>query len=466
MNKKSELLIKNTGIIAMGKIATQIINFFLLPLYTAVLSTSEYGMVDLFNTYVTLLVPLVNLQLEVSLFRFLVAARNDEEQKRKIVSSVMTLSSILILMYLVVFFHIQPLIHNRYKWFLFTNVVAFIFQFQMFNAARGIGDNKGYAIGSFLNNLLVITLNILFVVVLRMGVKGIFLAAFLGTAIGSFYVLFRIRLYKYISFKYFNKKSVKELLKYSLPLVPNELSWWIIKTSDRIIVMLYLGVSSTGILAAATKFSSVLITIYTIFNMAWTESVVLNINDEQSERYISETVETMLRLFSSLCIGVMAIMPIMFPVLVNEAFGESYFQIPVYILASLLSIFNGLINPIYIAYKKTKDMAKNSLYAGVINIVVNIVLIHQIGLFAASISSVVGYGVMAVYSSCRIRKFFQLRLNKKVMLSIAIMMFAAFFVYYIRNIWLSIVYCFVIGIYSLFINRKLIVSVTKRLKKS
>ena len=54
MNRE-KLLIKNTAIVSLGKICTQLITFFLLPLYTAVLSTEEYGVVDLLNTLTSLL---------------------------------------------------------------------------------------------------------------------------------------------------------------------------------------------------------------------------------------------------------------------------------------------------------------------------------------------------------------------------------------------------------------------------
>ena len=71
MNKKKQLA-KNTIIIFIGKVCTQLISFFLLPLYTGYLKTSEYGIVDLITTYITLLVPIITLELEMSIFRYLV----------------------------------------------------------------------------------------------------------------------------------------------------------------------------------------------------------------------------------------------------------------------------------------------------------------------------------------------------------------------------------------------------------
>ena len=76
MNKKAEL-VKNTIIIFLGKISTQFISFFLLPLYTTYLNTGDYGTIDLIITYVSLLVPVLTLQQEMATFRFLIDCRND-----------------------------------------------------------------------------------------------------------------------------------------------------------------------------------------------------------------------------------------------------------------------------------------------------------------------------------------------------------------------------------------------------
>ena len=86
MNREKKLL-KNTMIITIGKICTQLITFLLLPLYTGVLTTAEYGIVDLLNTLVSLCLPIVTLQIEQAVFRELLEVRNNEKEKKKIISS-------------------------------------------------------------------------------------------------------------------------------------------------------------------------------------------------------------------------------------------------------------------------------------------------------------------------------------------------------------------------------------------
>ena len=78
----SKVLFKNTGIIAVGQISTKIINFFLLPLYTALLSKEEYGTIDLLSTYSSFLTVIVGVQLNQAAFRFLVTNREDKKNRK------------------------------------------------------------------------------------------------------------------------------------------------------------------------------------------------------------------------------------------------------------------------------------------------------------------------------------------------------------------------------------------------
>ena len=86
MDKKKQLA-KNTIIIFFGRVSTQLISFFLLPLYTSYLATKEYGLVDLIQTYVTLLVPIITLELEMSIFRYLIDSRSDDKSTKKLISN-------------------------------------------------------------------------------------------------------------------------------------------------------------------------------------------------------------------------------------------------------------------------------------------------------------------------------------------------------------------------------------------
>ena len=90
----SKELFKNTGIIAIGQMSTKLVNFFLLPLYTALLTTEEYGTVDLLITYSTVLTIIVGLQMNLAVFRYLVTNRDDEARIKQVCSSVVFASAL------------------------------------------------------------------------------------------------------------------------------------------------------------------------------------------------------------------------------------------------------------------------------------------------------------------------------------------------------------------------------------
>ena len=462
---REKVLIKNTGIITVGRVCTQMISFFLLPLYTAVFSTTEYGIVDLFNTIVALLVPILTIQIEQALFRFLIDARGNEEDKTKLITSAFTLVVIGIVTYTVIFMCIAPFISNEYKYYLLINVFATILSTLMLQVARGLGNNTQYSIGSFIVAGFTVILNVLFIVVLELGVSGMFLAIFIANMLATIYLLLSKKTYKYIVPKMFSSKLLKAMVKYAAALIPNAISWWIINVSDRTIISTILSVAANGIYAAANKFSGMYINAYNIFNVAWTESAAVHINDQDKDEYFSKTINTAFKVFGCFALIIIGVTPFIFPMLINAKFGEAYNQIPLLMLSSLFNVGVGLISAIYVAMKRTKDISKTSFFAAVINIVVNVALIKYIGLYAASLSTAVAYLAMFIYRGIDCRKYVKVKWDTKMLVSMFIAFVATFIMYYINTNWLNVVMLVSVVMFSVLYNKnsfKLIGKVLKR----
>ena len=124
---REKALVKNTAIITIGKVCTQLITFFLLPVYTAMLSTAEYGTVDLLNTLISLLLPIITFQIEQAVFRNLLDNREKIENQKSAITTTLVIVTLQSFLYLILFLIISPLIKNEYKYFLATNVIANIF---------------------------------------------------------------------------------------------------------------------------------------------------------------------------------------------------------------------------------------------------------------------------------------------------------------------------------------------------
>lgn len=464
MNREKQLL-KNTFIIAIGQICTKFISFFLLPLYTTILTTQEYGVIDLLNTFISLLIPVFFLQIEQAVFRFLIDYRKNEKLEMKCISSVVFFSIIQTLLFSVVFLIVSLFYKNQYSFYLLINLIFSAYATILLQIARGIGKNSVYSIGSLIAGTSTILLNVLFITVFKLGVYGMLIATALGNFLCIFYLIISLKLYKFVSIKLFDINELKKLLKFSVPLIPNQLSWWIINVSDRLIVSYLITVSANGIYSAANKFSIICITMFNIFNMTWSESASLHINDKDSSAFFSRIFNNSFKLFSCLCIGVIAIMPFCFKYLiVGFEYSDAYYQIPILMIATLFNILVSLIGTIYIALKKSGEISKTSFFAAVINIVVNLILIKRIGLYAASFSTFISYFLMFIYRCCDVQKYVKLNIDKKNCCVIFILGLMAFYIYYLENKLICFIFLILFIIFSILINYKVITFFIKELK--
>ena len=465
MNKKKELA-KNTAVISIGKICTQLITFLLLPLYTSVLSTKEYGIVDLIATLVTLLVPVITLQIEQGIFRELIEVRGNDKEIKSIISSGINCTLLQIIVFIIVFSFFSIFINNEYKYLLAINVIAYIISSIFLQIARGIGDNGKYAFGSFLCALSTIAFNILFLVVFKFGVYGMLYGTILGYVVCAIYLFISIKIYKYYDFKESKNDIIKKMLKYTIPLVPNAISWWVFNASDRLIVSTILGLSFTGLLSAALKFSNVVTAAYNVFHISWVESISLHIKDNDISDFFNSTFNLILSFFASIIVGIIGFMPFVFPLLINVKFAFSYSLIPIALIAAIFHIIVSLETAVYYGYKNSKSIANTAVISAAINVFVHLILIWLLGLYASVISTLVAYFVMSIYRTKDInRKYFKISFEtKKVVFTFITLAFILAF-YYINNLYLNIASVVITTIYLYIINRKTIKLLIKILKK-
>lgn len=458
MNRQKELA-KNTIILTVGKICTQFVSFLLLPLYTALLAPEEFGIVDLFNTYISLFTPICNWQFENGLFRFMIDERNDFDGQKKIFSTVFMTNIAQAGIYILLFAAFQGFIHSEYKIFLALDVTFNIFLNTLLQFPRGLGKNVIYSVGSFVSAITTVVLNIIFIAVLHWGAYGIFTATLIGKIITIAYLFVTMKTWRYVSLKDADRTVFRDVAKYSLPLVPNQLSWWVIGASDRTVVSHFINVSANGIYSVANKFSTVYVTFYNLFNLSWTESVSLHMNDSDRDEFLTDVINTMFNLFAAVDIGIIACMPFLFKLdFINVQYDEAYYQIPILMVAVLCQVVVGLYSVVYVALKKSKEIARTSFLAAIINISVDLALIKLIGLYAASVSTLVAYATMALYRYFDAKKYVNVCFRAKHMLitlGVAIITIAA---YYTRNSYLCSATLIMVAVYSFLINKNFLLS--------
>lgn len=453
----SKALLKNTSIIAIGQISTRIVNFFLLPLYTAILTTEEYGLVDLLTTYSGLLVILIGLQMNQAIFRFLVTKRSDTAAICKTVSTIFFAASGIMVVYAVAFIALSSLLSIQCKWFLLAHVICCITLQTMSGIARGLGRNADYAIGNFISSAAILLLNVLVIAVWHFGVVGMLTAYILGPILGAAYLFFRCRIYKYISIRCASKKELFALLKYSIPLVPNELSWSIIHSSDRWIVSWALNIAANGLIAVASKFSLIYTTFFSIFNTAWTEQVVLHYKDEGGPSYINNMFGKMVTLFASFAIGIIAVMPFAFKLLVNKQYSEAYGLIPLYMIAVFFNALIGMLSSIYLSENETRQVAVSTMVAAIINVAVDFALIGTIGIYAAPVSSICGYASISAWRLIDVNKrHCKVGVQLRNLLTLAFMLLVSLLSYYSKTTTIQVISLLIVSIIALWVNQEVV----------
>lgn len=468
MSKKRELM-KNTIIIFVGKISTQLLSFFLLPLYTSFLITKDYGFVDLITTYVTLIVPIITLELEMSVFRYLVDARKSKENTKKVLSNNFFILLVSLLLFSAAYLIVTCFWKFDFRYLILLDIIICTFSGNFLQVTRGLGRTLDYAISCIITGVSTILFNILLIVVFRFGAFGMILSMALANGFGALYLFIRLKLYKQIDFKRKDTKLMKEMFHYSIPLVPNSVSWWIVNVSDRTIITAVLGAAANGIYAISNKFPTILSSLLGIFNLSWSESAALHIDSPDRDSFFSDISNTVTKLFTSLGVGMIACMPFVFPILINSQYSQAYNYIPILILGAVFNVIICLYSAVYIAKKMTKQVAATSIIGAIINIVVNVVLIKYIGLYAASLSTALSYLAMMIYRHFDLKKYINIRYDKGLLIKTIVIFTFSIILYYQHNLLLNIVNLVVVVIYALLLNKEFLLAskntVMSKLKK-
>lgn len=462
--KRGKRLVGNTVIIAIGNLSTKVISFLLLPLYTSILTTSEYGTYDLLITLATFLIPVITLLMEESMFRFLIDCENEEE-KQVVVTQTCLYCIVSIIVFSLLIFLVGLFITIPYKYLFILYLISSVMLALKNALTRGLGKIKLFSLTNFLSSLIIIILNIIFIAKLRIGVSGLLLSSILGNSIISLLVFIILKIWKYVSVNKLNITKMKEMIKYSLPLVPNSISWGVINLSDRLVVTSFLGTSANGIYSVSYKFPTIIDTIYGFFYTAWKEEAAKTLKDSDSSLFYNKVYSVLKNFMWSITIGLLSVLPFIFNLLVNSSFNQAYLYIPVLLVAIYYSNIAGYYGGIFTAYKDTKVMGVTTIIGALINLFVDLLLIKYIGIWAAAVSTLMSTMFVYIFRRVKLRKYVNLNENKIYFILSWISLIITLFSYYSKNLILQILALMVIIGYCIFLNRMIISIFYKKFKK-
>ena len=461
-NNREKKFIKNTIIIFLSKFCTQFLSFFLLPIFTSLLSTEEYGYFDLYSTYAWLLAIFLTLQLENGMFRFLIDKRNNEKEEKNIITSGMIIILVQLLIFILLYIFCRKLLAIKNIKYIFVMTISTSILNLMLQIARGFGKNIEYSIASIISGISNVVFCILFIKILSLKLLGIVLAYILSGIIPSIYLFIKMKTYKYFDFKFISKIKIIELVKYSFPLIPNSISSWIMSISDKVMISFFLGVAFNGIYSISTKFSILLSHIFTVFSLSWTESASMSTNDSDRSTFFSKIVNNVFVLCSFICLIMLSIMPIIFKVLIEKSYFSAYKYIPILVLASFFELFSILIGGIFIALKMPKEIAKTTIIGGFLNIIINFVFLKKYGVIVACISTLISYIYIAVIRYFKINKYVKIKLAHIKYGLIAVLYMIIVFLYYYQSCIVGLICSILIFLLFIKLEYKNIYAFVKR----
>ena len=415
MLKQSEsrgrYLAKNTAIFAIGNVASRLISFFLVPLYTNILTTAEYGVVDLVNTLCTVLAPILILNINEAVMRF---ALDKGANYKKIMSTGLTvfvgaiLFGILVIPASSLFSEVAP--YSTYIYF-YTVTLAGSQLFLCY--LRGKENIAFYSVGSVLQTMTIALFNILFLAVLHKGIKGYFLAYIISNIITILFAFIAGNVREVIRDYKFDIKLTKAMAAYSVVLIPNTFMWWIINSSDRVMVTSIIGVAANGIYAVSYKLPSLVSTMTGIFNQAWSYSAIREDGAEDENEYNNMVFNRLISIVMLLSIALLTIVKPFLRLYVGMDYYSAWEYTPFLIIGSAYLTLATFMATSYTVHKDSFGYLFSATFGAVLNIVLNFLLIPIIHVYGAAFATCISYIAVFAFRLIHKKKYIKYNIKNK-----------------------------------------------------
>jgi len=406
---KYEKLGKNVILMVLGNFSSRILSFLFLPLYTAILSTEEYGISELMTTTVNLIIPFFTLLMTEAITRFALDKETDKKQVFSC-SIYVCLIGVILVSIGAPFFLTGVLKDYVFLFVLFY--ICNVFHVLVFHFVKGIERITILTVAGVVGTVTVIAFNILFLVVFKMGITGYLLAHILSNLISAVFLCFPIKIWRYmVSPKKADRALTKEMLRYSIPLIPNSMSWWISNSSGKYIVTAFCGVAMNGIFSVAYRIPSMFSIFSNIFMSAWQISAVEDFGTEKATRFYSKIYNIYNAGNVIIVSGMICATKILADFLFSKDFFQAWVFVPVLLVAYLFNAMSTFLGTIYTSAKKTKVIFTTTLAGALTNLATTFVLVKIMGVMGAAVAAFAGYFVIWIVRLVDSRKIIKLDIN-------------------------------------------------------
>lgn len=387
---RTKYLLKNMGILTISNFASKILIFLLVPLYTTVLSTVEYGTYDLAVSTVTLLYPILSLNIVDAVMRFSMDKEYSKEKIAVIGFKLILISIVIFAVGMILFnkFKIWPEI-NGLEGFVFLYYFSYVFNQFLIQFAKGLECVREMGIAGVISTFAMVGGNIFFLLVLKEGLPGFFLANIIAQGISAIYLLIKLKLWVYLKNLNVEKTLIWEMLVYCLPLLASTIGWWVNSASDKYVVAFMLGVSANGILSVSYKIPQIINVVQSIFIQAWQISAIKEYGEKDTARFYGKTFLIINVFMCAACSWLILLTRPLAYLMYAKDFFQAWQYVPFLLISSVFNCASGLLGPILSAQKNSKAMMWSAIIGASVNIIMNITLVHYIGIQGATIATLI-----------------------------------------------------------------------------
>lgn len=462
MSRERDIL-KNTAIYAIGNFGSKILVYVIVLIYTHYITPNELGYYDIILVTISLVLPIAMCSLDEGIYRWLIGVKDENiiEIISTCTKTIIVITSIIgcILLLLNHFFYIQYVI-------LIILLLSSMAIYQLFlNVVRGLSNSKIYAVSGIVNSSIDLSLEFIGLVFLKMGVEVLLISKIIANLITLGYLCFKQKELRSCLKGKFNISILKSLLSYSLPLIPNSLSWWIVNSSDRYIILFFLGSVYNGIYSIANKFPTVITTITGIAYFSLQESIIKEYNSSDRDQFYSKIFEKYYTILFLIIICVIPATRLIVQWLVGIDYCEAWKFTGFLYIGAVFSALSAFLGIGYQISRETKRSVVSTVSAAILNIGINLLLINLIGLYAVSFSTMIAYIFLFGLRIKHSKKYFRLQLQWKNFVLLVFSAYISIIISYLPNILIVIFAEVIIILLVLSINRKLIFDFVGIIKK-
>ncbi|MCR4581095.1 MAG: oligosaccharide flippase family protein [Bacilli bacterium] len=419
MDKNNKLL-NNTLSILVSTFINRGLMFIMLPFFCRWLSVEEMGIYDVIMTYLALLLPIITLATANGIFGL---TTNDSSLKINITNG-LVLHVVNSIIAIFVVFIINNVVKFEYAYFLMILLILEVFDNYLLGCLRAIRKLEIYALSKTFNVVITVLISVFFIKICGMHLSGLLLGYIVGYFVSCVYQVIAINLPKIIHLRLYSFSKIKELIAYSYPLIINDISWWIINVSDRVIINAFIGATANGIYAVANKISNICIVIMSSFNFSWQEAII-DKDEENKQSYINKIYNKLLTITVSLCSILISCSFIIYGIFFDERYIEAKQYGEILVITTVFHVISMFLGGIQISLNNPKANGYSTTFGAVVNLLIHLSLVNFMGLYAAAISTVVSNITVMIIRWMWLPRKYAIKSTKKTKYAIAILLYYA-----------------------------------------